>query len=135
LDLSVFCQSIILICRHVYIYLWKKCNFGAGYCYRKPVLVCLFKLQYLHVFFSNFIQATDADATDQITYKFQILPNNDFSIDPVTGVISTARALDFESQSTYSFYVTTTQGESTAQNSPNSQARALVNINVIVCIL
>lgn len=79
-----------------------------------------------------FSQATDADFLDDISYKFLIEPNNDFNINSQTGALTTARQLDFETQSSYTFVVTTVDGQATASNSPSSPARARVDITVIV---
>ncbi|KAH3862803.1 hypothetical protein DPMN_025778 [Dreissena polymorpha] len=58
-------------------------------------------------------------------------PNSDFSVNPTTGVISSLRQLNYEAQSTYTFFVTTTQGSS----SPVPNRRAQVTIEVIVSSL
>lgn len=77
-------------------------------------------------------KAVDADATDNISYRFLIEPNNEFVIDPVSGVISSRVALDYETTQSYTFVVTTTQGLTEANNQPNANFRAIVNIRVIV---
>lgn len=84
----------------------------------------------MYIFIST--KAVDADATDNISYRFLIEPNNEFAIDPVTGVISSKVALDYETTQLYSFSVTTTQGLTAANNQPNANFRAIVNIRVIV---
>jgi len=57
-------------------------------------------------------------------------PNNQFSINPITGVISSTVPLDFETTSSYTFFVTTIEGVSQANSNPN--LRAEVRINVLV---
>ena len=69
-----------------------------------------------------------------VNYVFEQLPNNDFVIDPTTGFISTRRALDYEVQNNYQFYVTTSEGASLANTFPNLDYRALVIIDVLVGI-
>lgn len=78
------------------------------------------------------LQALDADTSPSISYRWQIEPNNLFSVNPSTGVISSIVGLDYETQTQYEFYVTTTQGAADATNSPNANFRALVRINIIV---
>ncbi|WAQ95903.1 STAN-like protein, partial [Mya arenaria] len=72
--------------------------------------------------------AIDADPNPQITYSFEA-NNNDFSINPSSGTISSSRQLNYEDQRSFTFYVTTTQGANSIGTVPN--ARAFVTVNII----
>ncbi|KAJ8319081.1 hypothetical protein KUTeg_004172 [Tegillarca granosa] len=72
------------------------------------------------------VTALDADTIKSISYKFLGGEFASFNIDANTGRITTNTALDFETKSSYSFTVTTTDGENSGQISATTNVQITV---------
>ncbi|KAL3875970.1 hypothetical protein ACJMK2_033864 [Sinanodonta woodiana] len=78
--------------------------------------------------FVVFVSAVDADAVDNIQYRFlSPATATTFNINSASGQINTAIALDYETQRFYEFYVTTADG----QGSTNPSSTATVRVTVL----
>ncbi|KAK3608191.1 hypothetical protein CHS0354_039205 [Potamilus streckersoni] len=74
------------------------------------------------------VSAIDADAVDNIQYRFQSSATaTTFTINSASGQINTAVALDYETQRYYEFFVTTADG----QGSTNPSSTATVRVTVL----
>ena len=76
------------------------------------------------------VSASDLDPTSQITYSIAGQSAEDFSIDPVSGIVTVASPLDFERRSEYNLIVVARDGQEATSTSPNTIAADL-NIYVI----
>lgn len=74
-----------------------------------------------------FLQAEDPDTNPKVTYIIKQGPSDLFTIDPKTGVIRTARGLDYELESQYILMVGTLENPG---SEPGATTRVIVNVEV-----